>query len=107
MASVTIYGASDDLIEVQGAITDEFMLGYEDDNRARLAFSDGTVLSVQFDQDGVWRLCRVVEGSAQCVWRAAGDNDLPNPDEDYSDRITLCGDIRWCAQVMRVAEAKG
>lgn len=90
MATVTIYGASDDLIELDGAIREEFTC-YDEDEPTYLAFSDGTVLSVLYDGQGMWRVNRVAEGSATYAKREATD-----PDDDYSDRVTLAGDLAWC-----------
>ncbi len=48
MKTVTVYGASDDLVEIEGDIRDE--LYASDNNPAHLAFSDGTVLSVEYSE---------------------------------------------------------
>ena len=64
MKTITIYGASDDLIELEGAIRDEISPCNEDEP-TRLAFSDGTVLSVAYDADGCWRINRVAVGTAE------------------------------------------
>ncbi len=64
MTKVT--GASDDLIELDGDIYEEFnwYAGDSDDDEHRfLAFSDGTVLSVQYDQDGIWRFNSIYKGT--------------------------------------------
>jgi hypothetical protein len=89
MNSVTVYGASDDLIEIEGAICDE--LGCDMGETVKLAFSDGTVLSVTYDADGCWRVTRVAEGEAKMEKVEAEGPDTDN----YSDRVTLTGDIRW------------
>lgn len=57
MGKITVTGASDDLIEVDGVIREEF--GVCDDDRHYLAVSDGTVLSIVYDHDGIWRVNRV------------------------------------------------
>jgi hypothetical protein len=97
MRSVTVYGASDDLVEVEGDIVEEFDVGSQG-NDCFLAFSDGTVLSVRYD--GFWRIHRLAIGSARCVKRDGTDEDT-----DYSDRVTLTGDIRWvvCGDVFAKA----
>ena len=88
MKKVTIYGASDDLVELDGDIRDE--IGCYDEPNMKLAFSDGTVLSVKYDDDGCWRVNRVAEGTA-----AMEKVDAEGPDGNYSDRVTLTGDIKW------------
>ena len=88
--AITIYGASDDLIEVEGAIREEFN-PHSEHEPDYLAFSDGTVLSVKYDNDGLWRINRVAKGSAKYSKVEATDID-----DDYSDRVTLTGDFAWC-----------
>jgi hypothetical protein len=87
--TVTIYGASDDCIEIEGDIKDEIYAN--DDASTKLAFSDGTVLSVNYDRDGLWKVYRLVEGSATMERFEATDPDS----DEYSDRVTLTGDIQW------------
>jgi hypothetical protein len=53
---VTIYGASDDLIEVEGSIEEEFNV--DSDRPHHLAFPEGSVLKVVYDEDGIWRITR-------------------------------------------------
>lgn len=89
MAVVEVYGASDDLIEVDGDICEEFNpIG---DTSNYLAFSDGTLLSVTYDQDGIWRISALYKGSAQLELKQSVDVD----DDNYSDRATLIGDVEW------------
>lgn len=84
MATVTIYGASDDLIEVDGDISDECDGGL-------LVFSDGTVLNVAYTEEGVWRITPIAKGSARMEKVEAVSGD----DGNYSDRVTLTGDLKW------------
>lgn len=92
MKTVTVYGASDDLIELEGDIRDEISPNNnEEDNPTKLAFSDGTVLSVVYDKDGCWRVNRVAEGTAKMKKVEAEGPDTDN----YTDRVTLTGDISW------------
>ena len=51
-APITIYGASDDLVEVEGAVREEYTLG-DDGTRLRLIAPDGDSLDVTADFDGV------------------------------------------------------
>lgn len=90
MAKVTVYGASDDLIEVEGDISEEFNPPY-DPTTGILAFSEGTVLRVEFTQDGIWRVTPLFRGTATISIVQAVDED----DDNYSDRVTLEGDVRW------------
>lgn len=87
MAAVMVTGASDDNIEVDGDICDEFQGG---DETAYLAFSDGTVLSVRYTDEGLWRINRIRGGSA-----AYEHQDAEDPDGVYTDKVTLTGDLTW------------
>jgi hypothetical protein len=89
MKELKIYGASDDLIEIEGDIREEFD-HYDEDNPFYLAFSDGTVLSVNYNNDGFWRINRLAIGSAEYSKREGMDES-----DDYSDIATLKGDIKW------------
>lgn len=90
--SVKVYGTSDDLVEVEGDITEEFN-PLHDDKPSFLAFSDGTVLRITYD--GMWHIARIAEGSAEYAKRNATDID-----QDYSDIVTLTGladlPLSWC-----------
>lgn len=63
---ITITGASDDLIEIDGDIVEEWSApGEVDEGGALIAISDGTLLRIIYDEDGIWRITRLVAGSAQ------------------------------------------
>lgn len=87
--SVRVYGASDDLIEVEGDVNEEFN-GYGGDDGFVLGFSTGVLLRIVYDRDGTWRISPIsdIEG-AQIV-------QAPGMDEDnYSDVATVTGDVSW------------
>ncbi len=87
---ITIYGASDDLIEVEGDIDEEFnALG--DEAPQLLAFSDGNVLRIVYSGTGVWRISPVVYGSGEVTIVQAPEDD----DGNYSDRATIDGQLQW------------
>ncbi|MGH3599142.1 MAG: hypothetical protein ACRDQH_02500 [Pseudonocardiaceae bacterium] len=100
--SVTVYGASDDLIEVEGGIEEEFNVYDTHDPDKLLAFSDGTVLRVRLTDDEVWRIETVQAGSndLSIVQAPEGDGD------NYSDRAVLAGPIRWVVLGTEFAIAK-
>ena len=83
---IMIYGASDDLIEIEGDFREEIYAIDADTIPYLLSFSDSTVLEVRYDERGMWRIRRVVEGLAQYEHREGTDVDT-----DYSDRATLYG----------------
>lgn len=81
MAKVTITGASDDLIEVDGDMEEEFYAltdRNDGEDGGVLAFSDGTVLNVAYT------------GQGEGIEQAAVDDDVC-----YSDTARLEGDVRW------------
>ena len=98
--AVRVYGASDDLIEVEGDLREEFN-AYDLEDGAVLAFSDGTVLRAVYDDDGCWRLTRLAEGRGLMRKIEAfdlADEGLKHPGTDvpgYSDLVTLEADIEW------------
>lgn len=100
---VTVYGSSDDLIEVEGDITEEYGHYSPDESEAvLLAFSDGTVLRVIYGDNGVWRITPECRGSAEYC-----KDEAPADDEDnYSDRVTLKGDVRWVVFGKEIAQAE-
>lgn len=90
---VLIYGVSDDLIEIEGDVREEFTFPNDDD--VHLALSDGTLLSAEYGDNGVWRF-RVLSAGRMGVTI----DQAPADDEDnYSDRVSVVGieHIRWVA----------
>ena len=85
---IKIYGHSDDLIEIEGDIEEEFSHYYEGDDPYYLSISDGTLLSVIYDQDGIWRFTPIYRGHA---YQSHAHSD----EDDYSDSVYLEGDISW------------
>lgn len=90
MSAVTVYGASDDLIEIEGDLTEEFTL-IDDTDGDVLTFSCGTALRIKYDRDGMWRITRIAAGFANM-----NKTEATNADDDYTDRVTLTGDaVTW------------
>jgi hypothetical protein len=89
---VIVYGASDDLIEIDGDLNDEVAYTGDEDEGILVAFSDGTVLRITYgaNDEGFWRISRIVAGSAAYDHKPGEDER-----EDYSDRVTLEGDFKW------------
>ena len=67
MKTTRVYGASDDLVEIEGEVSEEFgAFGREKDNPKRVAFSDGTVLHAYYPKRpglAVWAIEVVIKGS--------------------------------------------
>jgi hypothetical protein len=93
---ITVYGASDDLIEVEGDITEEFDI---DGGGPLLAFSDGTVLQIEWTRVGIWRITPLIKGTGVLTITQAPLDD----DRDRTDRAVLDADIRW---VLRGSDLK-
>lgn len=90
---IRIYGASDDLIEIHSDDesvfkSEEFYVENATGDGYVLALSDGTVLAINFDRFGTWRIVPIFSGYALSHIKYA---DI---DED-SDIATLESDIKW------------
>lgn len=81
--SLKVYGASDDLVEVEGDIREEF--NPSGNGPSYLAVSDGTVLRIIYD--GIWHIDRIKVGASSIKKHNATDED-----KDYSDVVTLTGE---------------
>lgn len=84
--SVVVYGSSDDLIEVEGILDDEFY--YATYGEEFLLFDEGTVLAIQYTDEGIWRL-RVARAGTATVSIERCESD--GSDDDYSDRASITG----------------
>jgi hypothetical protein len=86
---IKVYGSSDDLIEVEGDIEEEFTLSEYDENL--LAFSNGVVLRIKYNDSGIWRISPV---TGNMVIHMAPEDD----EDNYSDVAIIEDDIRWVVQ---------
>lgn len=97
---VTVYGASDDLIEIEGDISEEFTYGLRHESSgAILAFSDGTVIRIHYGlaDEAMWRIIPVRHGRLGPTDEPVGWSLRHATDEEsnYSDVLTLNADIEW------------
>ncbi len=99
VATVTVYGSSDDLIEIDGDISEEFSVPAYNNPTALLAFSDGTVLRITYTPDGLWRITPVTVAGEYVLHQATDEATA------YSDRATLSGDITWVVLGTEIARA--
>ena len=84
----TIYGASDDLIELDGAIDGEV---YCYNSQALVIFDSGAALLVHYDDEGIWRI-RSVGVQLVTITRCEDRDGYTGPDGDvYSDLATVGG----------------
>lgn len=102
MSELVITGASDDLIEIDGALTEEFVWYPSSiDERTYLVVSDGTLIEVHYDFFGIWRFKRLVAGSSEC-FHVQGDET-----KDRHDVIKLTGEhFYWIMLGRQIARAK-
>lgn len=84
--SITITGASDDLIEVDGDIYEEFNALGNAATGYFLGFSNGVVLKVRYDEDGIWRIVPI-KGEAHIAFGTV--------DTDTNDVATLLTPADW------------
>ncbi|MGC4886602.1 hypothetical protein [Micromonospora sp. DT227] len=94
---ITVYGSSDDLIEIDGDIREEF--GYHNESKGDLlAFSDGTILRIFHNDSAIWRITSVARGSSELTIEQVAETD----DRRYSDRATLAGAV-WVVHGLSIA----
>lgn len=94
-----IYGASDDLIEIDGQISDEVDAYSSSDEPIKFKTSEGTKGTIQYN--GEWKITIKEQGPDFVrVVESVGDdnthteentNDVPS----YSDVLILSGDLEW------------
>ncbi len=90
MTKVT--GYSDDNIELEGDLTEEipFDSAADDGVSGHLAFSDGTLLRVVYDEGGIWRFTPVVKGTLF-------DHVIPGVEaDDTFDEAVFNDGLVWC-----------
>lgn len=86
--SITITGASDDLIEVDGDISEEF--NPPDGEDSILGFSNGVLLRVRYDDDGIWRITPIRGGEVVTIVYGGATHDA-----DTHDVATLISPADW------------
>ena len=84
---VKIYGASDDLLELEGDISEE--IGVDCNEVFYIGISDGTLLRVEYDDYAIWRIDRVRKGFNNF------EKVLGDPEEDTNDIATIHGELSW------------
>lgn len=82
---ITVTGASDDLIEVDGDIIEEFS-ALDTTVGGYLGFSNGVLLRAVYDNDGIWRITPIV-GEVKIVYGSVLD--------DTNDVATLMSPADW------------
>lgn len=83
-----VTGASDDLIELRGELYEEFN-SYDCHNGA-IAFNDGTLLNVRYDEDGIWRFNLIYRGNLFIKIEQG------SVEEDTNDIAYFEEGLKWC-----------
>lgn len=90
-----IYGASDDLVEIEGDIREEFSL--PGDDKMYIATSNGFVIEVIYDGD--WKMMPRqtpnTTGGHYDYYPAGTKEAVYLVKSDYTDVIVLKGDFEW------------
>lgn len=95
--TTTLTGHSNDLIELDGDIREEF--SYSDQPEGDLlGFSDGTLLRIRFDDDGIWRINPVRMGPGLT-------SITQGSDDDGTDTAVLT-DVTWVLHGTSYAKAR-
>lgn len=94
-----VSGNSDDLVQLEGVISDELGFYPDDDdkNEMFLGLGDGTCLSIRYTEDGVWRIAPVTVGSCTTLEKK---DAVSADDDDYSDVVTLTSTVPFNWAVM-------
>lgn len=93
-----IYGASDDLIEIEGAINDEHGC-YDHKRPIKISVSDGTIATIFYD--GNWGISVKQVGSLFKKIVTGNPAEDPHTDEDckdcspYSDVLVFNDGVEW------------
>lgn len=82
-----IYGASDDLIEIEGAISDEINC-YNHKRPIKMTFSDGTVATIFYNDNGIWVIFIKNKGDLF-------EKIIKNIEPEYSDILVMNEGIEW------------
>lgn len=86
---LTVHGAGDDLIELEGDIIEEYSAVLEANETAILVLSNGALLEVRGDAFGVWRITQL-DGPLGDITRAP-----MNDESNYSDVFRTQDNIAW------------
>jgi len=91
---ISVYGQSDDLIELDGGIYEEYG-SYS--HPSFLHFSDGTIIECEYcpedDPQHYWRFKILKQGAGTAIQRVPGTYD--GEDGHICDRLVIEGDIKF------------
>mgnify|MGYP004684277523 CR=1 FL=1 len=85
---VKVYGASDDLVEIDGSSYWEDEIGCYDKD-VRIRFCDGTVIRLRYADGGIWRIEVEAQGTERYMLGVCSGED----EDDYSDVFFIDAEI--------------
>jgi hypothetical protein len=97
MSKIKVYGASDDLILIEGNISEEVMA--YNAKKITIRASDGTIAKIGYD--GNWHITVISNGPGFVKIVNGNPAEEPHTDEDakgssaYSDVLVLTENIAW------------
>ena len=87
MIGLVVTGYSDDIIVIEGEIHENFYVLLNEQD-GFLSFSDGTLLQVEYDLDGIWRFSVLYRGNL-FNRKASGNSD------NKTDEVYFKSGIKW------------
>lgn len=97
--TLKVYGSSDDLIEIEGDITEEFNIYFSDEyntddenSSVLLALSNGLVLNIEYNNIGLWKISQVWGDSSKTKYVFVATDPNSN---NYSDVVLIVDSIEW------------
>ncbi len=99
MAKTKIYGASDDLIEIEGDVEEEY--GKINARNLSINASDGTQAKITYNDEGEWKIDLINMGNKYLDLILSKGEDYKHIHEDaigcspYSDVLVLDDGIEW------------
>jgi hypothetical protein len=81
MIKVKVYGASDDLIEIESKQLGSDEIGCYGSTGRFITFSDGTVIHIAYGDEGVWEIKTIETGSAKSTFTKNKGSDS----DQYTD----------------------
>lgn len=91
-----VYGASDDLIEMEGGLYGEHgCYGTSEESPVALFFSDGTVLTIHYGDTGVWKIKVQEKGTLFACLGVETDSEAAR----YSDCAKFLPGLKWAYAV--------
>ncbi len=99
-----VYAASDDLLEIEGMIREEFYVS--NDGETFVGFSNGVVLELDYKR-GSWRLRPLVGVDSVEIVHARGEDAGRDDDgcPGYSDKAIINGEVSWAVAGINFALA--